>query len=97
MTTARKPRPVFLTRDEVVEMIAEAVAAERARSDQALAGVMLALGGAAQALDRLGDAVEEAGRTLDVHAGLIGPMAECFAAGLDLNQAAEAPAETTPH
>ncbi len=58
---------------------------------------MLALGGAAQAMEGMADALLQAEQTLELHAGLIGPMAEVFAAGLDLTQAAEAPAETAPN
>ena len=97
MATARKPRPDYLTRAAVESMIAEAVGVERARSDQALAGVMLALGGAGQAMEGMADALLQAEQTIELHAGLLGPMAEVFAAGLDLTQAAEAPAETAPN
>ncbi|MGI3902544.1 MAG: hypothetical protein ACRYGP_16550 [Janthinobacterium lividum] len=34
MTATRKPRPEYLTRDQVAEMIAEAVAVERERSEK---------------------------------------------------------------
>ena len=80
MAATRKPSPTYLDRATVEAMIAEAVAVERERSEKAIASVMLALGGAAQALDMMGDALADAGRALDQHAGLIGPMAEAFAA-----------------
>ena len=89
--TVRKPRPEPLDRATVEAMIAEAVAAERARSDQALAGVMLALGGAAQSMDQIGEAMAEVAQTLDLHEELIRPMANAFAAGLDDVDAADSP------
>ena len=95
--TARNPKPTALTRAEVEAMIAEAVAAERARNDQALAGVMLALGGAAQAMGEMADALMAAGDTLDRHSTLLEPMAAAFAAGVAMEDAAEAPAETAPN
>ena len=95
--TITRMTPEYLTRAEAESMIAAAIEAERARSDQALAAVMLALGGAAQAMDGMGYALLQAEQTIELHAGLIGPMAEVFAAGLDLTQAAEAPAETAPN
>ncbi len=97
MATARKPRPEYLDRAAVEAMIADAVAAERVRSEQVTAGLLLAFGGAAQAMEGMADALLQAEQTLELHAGLIGPMAEVFAAGLDLTQAAEAPAETAPN
>ena len=90
MNTTRKTRPEYLTRGEAETLIADAIGAERERSERAMAAVMLALGGAAQALDRLGDAVVEAGRTLDLHSSLIGPMAEAYAAGMDMTEASGA-------
>ncbi len=97
MTATRKPRPTYLDRAAVGAMIAEAVGVERARSDQALAGVMLALGGAAQAMEGMADALLQAEQTLELHDGLLRSMAEIVATGLDLTQAAEAPAETAPN
>ena len=91
MHTPRKPRPTYITRADAEAMIAEAVAAERTRNEQALAGLLLALGGAGQAMGEMAEALADAGRTLDLHASLIGPMADAFAAGADMAAAAEAP------
>ena len=96
MTITRKT-PEYLTRAEAESMIAAAIEAERARSDQALAAVMLALGGAAQAMEGMADALLQAEQTLELHDGLLRSMAEIVATGLDLTQAAEAPAETAPN
>lgn len=87
-------KPEYLDRATVEAMIAEAVAAERERSDQAIAGVMLAFGGAAQAIEGMANALLQAEETLELHSGILGPMAEVFAAGMGLTEAAEAPAET---
>ena len=84
----RKSRPVYITRDEAEAMIAAAVAAEQDRNDKAMAAVMLALGGFAQVIDNMGDALGQAGRTLDLHADVIAPMADAFAAGLAMQSAA---------
>ena len=97
MPTARKPRPEYLDRAAVEAMIAEAIATERARSDQALVGAMLALGAVGQAMPSMADALLQAEQTLELHDGLLRSMAEIVATGLDLTQAAEAPAETAPN
>ena len=92
-----RKRPAHLDRAAVEAMIATAIAVERERSDQAIAGLALALGGAAQAMEGMADALLQAEQTLELHAGILGPMAEVLATGLELTQAAEAPAETAPN
>lgn len=91
MPTTRKPRPEYLTLDEVAEMIAEAVAVERARNDQALAGVMLALGATAQSLEATGDVIIDMRQVLNRHTDFIDPMAAAFAASLGLDTASRLP------